>query len=72
MWLPLGARVLKEARMQMFSCTIISAGMSNQMATCLGPAVQKLAPWHEPGRDRALGSLSEVAERCAEAARHLG
>lgn len=64
--------MLKEARMQMFSCTIISAGMSNQMATCLGPAVQKLVPQHEPGRDEDPGSLPEVAEHCAEAAEHLG
>lgn len=38
--IPLGATVLKEAHMQIFSRTIISTGTSKQMAKFLGLAVQ--------------------------------
>lgn len=72
--IPLGAPVLKEAHMQIFSHTIISAGTSNQMAMFLGLAVQNwLFRIKQAGTElRDCPLLPEIPDRCAEAVGHVG
>lgn len=72
--IPLGAPVLKEAHMQIFSHTIISAGTSNQMAMFLGFALQNwLFGIKQAGTElRDCLPLPEIPDRCAEAAGHMG
>lgn len=72
--IPLGAPVLKEAHMQIFSCTNISAETSDQMAAFLGLAVQNWLFKIKQAVTELCDHLPvpEIPDHCTEAAGYMG
>lgn len=72
--IPLGDPVLKEAHMQIFSCTNISAETSDQMAAFLGLAVQNWLFKIQQTVTELCDHLPvpEIPDHCTEAAGYTG